>query len=448
MARLVGTALGSRATRSVAARNRQRVLSVLPSIVRKFIGPFLILAFAACNLGDAVRGLGRPRETAHERYARALTDAGLAKSALGREWLAASDSALRAPLFVTLPLREAGFYSRSEARAVAYRFNLTDGQRVVVTIDVMGQPVQLFVDLYEETSDTLRRFVHRASADTASGADTSAAAHVGLNYEARRTGAYLMRIQPELLRSGRYDLTLRVEPSLAFPVHGGNNRSVLSFFGAERDAGRRSHHGIDIFAARGTPVLAAADGVVRSTQPNELGGNVVWLRDDRRGHTLYYAHLDRHAVSVGQRVGIGDTLGFVGNTGNARTTRPHLHFGIYRRGDGPVDPYPFVRLVTAQPLAVAADTSKLGGSGITTAQRTGLLMTPGAEGDTLRRLPRNTTVQIVGAAGRWYRVQLEDGVAGYVVAKAVGQTRRPAEAVADGGAASASGASPPGSGLR
>lgn len=416
--------------------------------MRKFITPLLTLAFAACDLGDAVRGLGGTRETAHERYARALTDAGLANSALGREWLAASDSALRAPLFVNLPLREAGFYSRSEARAVAYRFTLIDGQRVVATIDIMGQPLQLFVDLYEETSDTLRRFVHRASADSSNDADTSATSRVGLNYEARRTGAYLVRIQPELLRSGRYDLTLRVEPSLAFPVHGANNRSVLSFFGAERDAGRRSHHGIDIFAARGTPVLAATDGVVRSTRPNELGGNVVWLRDDRRGQTLYYAHLDRHAVSAGQQVRIGDTLGFVGNTGNARTTRPHLHFGIYRRGDGPVDPYPFVRLVMAQPLAVVADTSKLGGSGVTTARRTGLLMTPGAEGDTLRQLPRNTAVQIVGAAGRWYRVQLDDGVAGYVVARGLGKTRRSAEADAEGGAATAPGASHTGSGAR
>ncbi len=403
-------------------------------------------ALAACDVGDAVRGLGRPRQTAHERYARALTDAGLATSALGREWLAASDSALRAPLFVTLPLREAGFFSRSEARAVAYRFNLIDGQRLTVDVRAAGLPVQIFVDLYEETSDTLRPFVHRASADSARDAAGVVAAQLGLSYEARRTSAYVLRIQPELLRSGRYDLTVRGEPSLAFPVQGGNNRSVLSFFGAARDAGRRAHHGIDIFASRGTPVLAATGGVVRSTRPNELGGNVVWLRDDRRAQTLYYAHLDRHAVTEGQTVQIGDTLGFVGNTGNARGTRPHLHFSIYRRGEGPVDPYPFVRLVTAQPAIVAADTSNLGALGTTTAVRTALLLTPGPDGDTVRRLTRNTTVHIVGAAGRWYRVQLEDGVAGYVAAKAVGHVRptvESADLVAPG--AAGSGAVQPGS---
>jgi len=385
--------------------------------------PIVVLA---CDLGEAVREFGRPQETAHERYARSLTEAGLAASGLGREWLAAGDSALRSPLVVALPLREAGFYSRSEARAVAYRFNLTDGQRVVASLESIGLPAQIFVDLYEETSDTANRFIHRASADSVKGFASTTAPDLGLDYEALGTGTFVLRIQAELLRSGRYDLTLRAEPSLAFPVQGANNRSVLSFFGAERDAGRRAHHGIDIFAARGTPALAATDGVVRSISPNELGGNVVWLRDERRPQTLYYAHLDRHVVHEGQRVRIGDTLGFIGNTGNARTTRPHLHFGIYRRGEGPVDPYPFVRLLTAQPAALAADTSRLGALGVTMGLRTVLLIAPGS-GDTVRRLTRNTSMQIVGATGRWYRVQLEDGVAGFVAAREIRRAERPAE---------------------
>jgi murein DD-endopeptidase MepM/ murein hydrolase activator NlpD len=382
-----------------------------------------LLFVGACNLGEAVRDFGRPKETAHERYARSLTEAGLAATGLGREWIAARDSALRSPHALALPLREAGFYSRSEARAVAYRFNLTDGQRVVATLKSLGLPTQIFVDLYEETSDTSNRFVHRASADSVKGFDSTTAPDLRLEYEAGRTGAFVLRIQAELLRSGRYDLTMRAEPTLAFPVHGANNRSVLSFFGAQRDAGRREHHGIDIFAARGTPALAATDGVVRSISPNELGGNVVWLRDERRPQTLYYAHLDRHYVHEGQRVRAGDTLGFVGNTGNARTTRPHLHFGIYRRGEGPVDPYPFVRLVTTQPATLVADTSRLGAFGAISSARAALLGAPGP-GDTVRRLARNTSLQIVGATGRWYRVQLDDGVAGYIAARDVKRAER------------------------
>ncbi|MGQ0537557.1 MAG: peptidoglycan DD-metalloendopeptidase family protein, partial [Gemmatimonadaceae bacterium] len=378
-----------------------------------------------CDLGDALRSLRPPPPTAYERYAQSLSEAGLAATALGREWLAAGDSALRAPLSVTLPFREAGYYSRSEARAVAYRFALQDGQRIVARVRASGLPLQLFVDLYEELKDSLPLFEHRATADTAEQGDSAVTPTLALEHEARRTGSYVLRIQPELLRSGRFDLELRAEPSLVFPVHGAGNRAVMSFFGAARDGGRRRHDGIDIFAPRGTPVLAATNGFVRSTRPNELGGNVVWLRDASRGHTLYYAHLDRHAVVEGDVILAGDTIGFVGNSGNARTTRPHLHFGIYRRGEGPVDPYPFVRLVTERAPALAADTSRLGALGRTVAARTSLMLQPAPLGDTVRPLARNTTLQIVGAAGSWYRVQLDDGVAGYVPARQVASTGSP-----------------------
>lgn len=376
----------------------------------------------ACNV---VEQLGPDPPTAYDRYARSLTDAGLASTALGRDWLLAGDSAMHAPLKVDLPFREAGVYSRGEARAVAYEISLADGQILTATLRAEGLPLQFFVDLFEQTGDTAKPFVHRATVDTTENSGNWS--EFTLQHEARRTGDYVIRLQPELLREGRYDLTLVVGPSLAFPVKGGGNRSVQSFFGADRDAGRRRHHGIDIFAPRGTPVLAAADGFVRSISPNELGGNVVWLTDTRRRQTLYYAHLDRHHVNAGQEVRIGDTLGYVGNTGNARGTRPHLHFGIYRRGEGPVDPYPFVRIISEEPPRLAADTSRLGATGTTTAATSVLRDSPGTQGDTLRRVTRNTRVQVVGATGGWYRVQLEDGVSGYLAARTVeatGQERR------------------------
>lgn len=393
---------------------------------------FAALALLGCDPRDALRQLGVQPATAHERYARALTDAGLAATSMGRDWLVAGDSAIRAPLDVALPFREAAFYTNVEARAVAYRFSLRDGQRLTATLRVAGLPVRLFVDLFEQTSDSTKPFEHRATADSTPGAGSlrvaaaardSSAPLLRLDYEVDRTGTYVLRVQPELLRSGRFDLSVRVDPVLAFPVQGGSNRAVQSLFGADRDAGRRSHHGIDIFAPRGTPVLAATDGVVRSTSPNELGGNVVWLSDSRRGQTLYYAHLDAHAVNAGQRVQMGDTLGFVGNTGNARTTRPHLHFGIYRRGQGPVDPYPFVRQITDQAPVLAADTARLGERGRTIVATTPLLASPSVAGDTVRRVARDTPVRIVGAAGRWYRVQLDDGASGYLAAQVTGELR-------------------------
>jgi murein DD-endopeptidase MepM/ murein hydrolase activator NlpD len=131
--------------------------------------------------------------------------------------------------------------------------------------------------------------------------------------------------------------------ALTFPVSGVGSSAVRSFFRDPRDNNTREHHGIDIFAPRNTPVLAASDGVVSSVGTNRLGGNVVWIWDPERGQSHYYAHLEAQAVSVGERVNAGDVVGYVGNTGNARTTPPHLHFGIYSRGEGPIDPLPFVR---------------------------------------------------------------------------------------------------------
>src|SRR5690606_27574329 len=88
-------------------------------------------------------------------------------------------------------------------------------------------------------------------------------------------------------------------------------------------------------------VVAVTDGTVSFTGERGLGGKQVWLRAGLFGNSIYYAHLDSVAVTSGIRVKTGDTLGFVGNTGNARTTPPHLHFGIYK-SRGAVNPLPFV----------------------------------------------------------------------------------------------------------
>lgn len=363
----------------------------------------LSLALAACNPSAAIRG---------------LRDAGLDSTAVGRDWLAASDSALAAPLALALPAREVGVYQRAEARAVAYRFTLRDGERLRVTLRADGLPAHLYLDLYERSADSSASLSHRATAERASAPSSVSMVYV-MAYEATRTGEYVLRLQPELLRSGRFDLAVSTEPTLAFPVEGRGNDAIQSLFGVERDGGRRAHHGIDIFAPRGTPVLAGTDGTVRSISPNELGGNVVWLSDEQRGQTLYYAHLDRHHVSTGQRVRTGDTLGFVGNTGNARATPPHLHFGIYRRPDGPIDPLRFVRINTARPAALTSDTAQLGRFAVTRAAAIPLRIAPTESSTVVRRIARTTRVQIVAATGSTFRVQLDDGVTGYLQNSAI-----------------------------
>src|SRR5690606_30024681 len=93
----------------------------------------------------------------------------------------------------------------------------------------------------------------------------------------------------------------------------------------------RLHEGIDIMAERGTPVRAAAPGVVRRIGNSNRGGlSVTILGSD--GLRYFYTHFDSFpaGLSEGQAVGVDTVIGFVGNTGNAAATAPHLHFGVYR----------------------------------------------------------------------------------------------------------------------
>jgi hypothetical protein len=191
-----------------------------------------------------------------------------------------------------------------------------------------------------------------------------------------------------------------------------------------RDGGARDHQGIDIFAPRGTPAIAATDGVAYPSE-NRLGGRVVFLYDPRRGRSLYYAHLDRQLVGHGALVRAGDTLGLVGNTGNARTTAPHLHFGIYRRGEGAIDPYPFVDTRQPRPETLGAD-STLVGRVLRTATASTLRGGPASGFAGLWAVPARTTVIADGAAsGGWLRVRFPDGKEGYLPAAAVESSDAP-----------------------
>ena len=110
------------------------------------------------------------------------------------------------------------------------------------------------------------------------------------------------------------------------------------------------HHGDDLFAPRGTPVVACADGTVFSVGWNKLGGRRLWLRD-ARGNEFYYAHLSGYAPLAvdGTEVHAGDVLGFVGTSGDAEGGLPHLHFEVHpvallgRGYDGAVDPTRYLR---------------------------------------------------------------------------------------------------------
>lgn len=127
----------------------------------------------------------------------------------------------------------------------------------------------------------------------------------------------------------------------AFPVLG-NGVSFSDDYGAPR-AGTGWHQGNDLFAPMGTPIVAVADGVLSKVGVNTLGGNRLWLTDDA-GHEYYYAHLSAYAPGMadGVRVRAGQVIAFLGNTGQAITTPPHLHFEIHPGGGDSVNPYPYL----------------------------------------------------------------------------------------------------------
>ena len=139
--------------------------------------------------------------------------------------------------------------------------------------------------------------------------------------------------------------------SLRMPVVGVSARDLEDSWGNPRDGGVRKHKGIDIFAPKGTALVAVSDGIVSYIGDQPKGGHCLWLTTED-GTSFYYAHLDRWAPGLyeGMEVRSGDLLGYVGNTGNAISTPPHLHFQV-SDNDETVNPYPI--LVRATPVARA-----------------------------------------------------------------------------------------------
>jgi len=131
---------------------------------------------------------------------------------------------------------------------------------------------------------------------------------------------------------------LPTENSLPSPLPGKN---LTDTWGAARSQGR-SHEGIDIFAERGTPIQSTTQGIVSKVGENNLGGRVVVVvGPGGAGH--YYAHLEDYAdIAPNDWVNQGDIIGYVGDSGNAKGTPPHVHYGIYINGSA-VNPYPLLQ---------------------------------------------------------------------------------------------------------
>ena len=139
---------------------------------------------------------------------------------------------------------------------------------------------------------------------------------------------------------------------LAVPVAGKKPSDLVDTFTQARAGGARVHDAIDIMAAEGSPVVAAAPGRVEKLFFSQGGGGIsVYVRSDDERWSYYYAHLSAYAPGLheGQRLMRGAPVGYVGHTGNASPEGPHLHFAINAMAPGekwyqgtPINPYPLL----------------------------------------------------------------------------------------------------------
>ena len=142
---------------------------------------------------------------------------------------------------------------------------------------------------------------------------------------------------------------------IVFPIGDGYGLPLIDSFGFPRMPGTPDEHwheGIDIFAPAGTPLLATERGIITRVGSGRLGGLTVWIKGES-GAAWYYAHLRSHAEGIheGMVVEAGDLVGYVGNTGNAISTPPHLHMEVHPNGGEPVNPYPLLKAISDRDLA-------------------------------------------------------------------------------------------------
>ncbi len=363
---------------------------------RKIPIPFLVLIIAVFTVSFSCSRLNTVTDlvtnpSAREKYQRTFEkhDPSLTF------WQQEFDKALMDSIFITLPYYETGHFSGESLPVYSYEFNLNQGERLHVEVEKVSAETLVFLDLFKRSNDSV--YEHLESADFSV---------TSLTEEIMTPGVYKLVVQPEFHASSPFRINVFKEPVYEFPVVEKGNTAVQSYWGAARDGGRRSHEGIDIFAPRGTPVIAVTTGRVSSTGNKGLGGKQVWVMDRKRGNSLYYAHLDSIIATPGMKVEPGDTLGFVGNTGNARTTPPHLHFGIYKGYRGAQNPLPYVfNTEKVEKLPTSKDKNS---TFVISKATANLRKGPSTKAMIAGRVKAMDTLKLLGKTNNWYHTRLED----------------------------------------
>jgi len=342
--------------------------------------------------------------TPQEFYEKDLYKAKLEKTTAGQTWFTGSKSVLKDTLFSIAPHQER-FYLGDSIPAQSIRLKIPEGRNLVVTpVRSNGDTIsRLFLELYRiKTNGRPQRIEYLKKGQNQ------------ITYSNHEGDTLLLRMQTGLAEKLLVTLSITTSPSLLFPVTNHGMQDLISAWGAERDGGVRSHEGVDIKAKRGTPVIAAADGFITQTGTNNLGGKIIFLSVTNMPYSIYYAHLDSQIVFTGKRVLRGDTLGLVGNTGNALTTSPHLHFGIYTSGSGAVNPLPFIN-DRKEKLSGLPEISKWLGDSVKTGKKVNIFSSSDFDkANQVGSVPTNSTIRIIGEMAKGYRIVTPDGTKGYI----------------------------------
>ena len=171
-----------------------------------FITLLLIVSFSSCTTRGPAGLFGS--KTPHEAYSDKLSNAGLKETKLGRSWFLAAEQSLQKALSITLPYSETGYFAADKPEATGVRFKAKRGEKL--SISLTKKPTTgflVYMDLWQVKDNSKPNLLE--SADTAK---------LQIAYEVKSDGYYLVRLQPELLGSGEYTLSITTGPSLGFPV--------------------------------------------------------------------------------------------------------------------------------------------------------------------------------------------------------------------------------------
>lgn len=352
--------------------------------------PIIILfCFWSCTqIREATDAILKP--SAREIYARDFDK----ESHDFRNWEEAYENAKSDSLSVSEPFVMAGKFHPDNNFVYNYNLLINKGERVFVEV-LLPDSARIFIEVFEQSDFKL---IAQSEIDQSV-----------ISTAVENAGVYKVLVQPEIGVSSDFVLKIYTQPVYGFPVAGAGNKNIQSFWGANRNGGSRTHEGVDIFAPRGTPVIAATDGRIGFTGERGLGGKQVWLRDGNSSNSLYYAHLDSIMTNSGQKVEKGDTLGTVGNTGNAIHTAPHLHFGIYS-GYGAIDPLLFIKEKPIPETVSEFNSQKAK----VVRKGSELRIGPSVQNTQIGSLNEKDTVFLLGKSNSWFQVSVSDSLNGFI----------------------------------